>query len=405
MIRSGVNVLVLSAHLPFPPRWGFATRVYQLLRQISSHHEVTLLCYAAPGDGAVDELRKELPVEVVERARVGTAAKRLDQLRSLGSKVPYETRAVHSREMQEAIDRLCAERGFDVVQLESALLSPFTFPQTTRVVLDEHNLEYEVYARLQEAESSALRRQFYALQERRLRGFEERAWRLADACVTTSEREAEIIRPLAPDTLVAAVPNGVDVDYFRPAAEPAADPGLLVFNGVLDYRPNVDGVNFLVDDVLPLIKSRRPDVRLAVVGRGSAGAVEALRRRGVEATGEVPDVRPWLQRADVVVVPIRTGSGTRLKVVEGLAAGKPMVSTTVGCEGVDVRDEHLLIGDSAQDFADNVVRLLDEPELGARLARAGRELMEREYSWNRAGELLEAVYERVADPQRLAASS
>ena len=99
----------------------------------------------------------------------------------------------------------------------------------------------------------------------------------------------------------------------------------------------------------------------------------------------------------MVVVPIRTGSGTRLKVVEGLAAGKPMVSTSVGCEGVDVRDgEHLLIGDSPPDFADKVVRLLDDSELGGRLARSGRELMEREYSWNRAGELLEAVYEHVA---------
>lgn len=176
---------------------------------------------------------------------------------------------------------------------------------------------------------------------------------------------------------------------------------MLIFNGVLDYRPNVDAVNFLVDEVLPLVRSERPDVGLAVVGRGSAGALDDLRRRGVEATGEVPDVRPWLARAEVVVVPIRTGSGTRLKVVEGLAMGKPMVSTTVGCEGVDVRDgEHLLIGDSAQDFAKNVLRLLEEPELGGQLGRAGRELMEREYSWKRAGELLETVYERVANPHR-----
>jgi glycosyltransferase involved in cell wall biosynthesis len=400
------SVLVVSAHLPYPPRWGFGTRVYQLMRQIASRHDATLLCYAAPGDENVERLRQEFPVEAVERERTGVAAKRFDQLRSLGSKAPYDSRSVYSRELQRALDSLFAERGFDIVQLESALLTLFEIPRTARLVLDEHNLEYEVYGRLREAERSTLRREFYRLEERRMRRFEERAWQRAAGCVTTSEREAEIIRPLAPDTPVAVVPNGVDIDYFRPPAEPSVEPGMLVFNGVLDYRPNVDAVNFLVDEVLPLIRTERPEVRLAVVGRGSAGALDDLRRRGVEATGEVPDVRPWLARAEVVVVPIRTGSGTRLKVVEGLAMGKPMVSTTVGCEGVDVRnDEHLLIGDSAQEFAKKVLRLFEEPALGGQLGRAGRELMEREYSWDRAGELLESLYERVAGPHRPASQS
>jgi glycosyltransferase involved in cell wall biosynthesis len=297
--------------------------------------------------------------------------------------------------MQQAIDRLFAERDFDLVQLESTLLTPFHFPAGTRIVVDEHNIDYETYARMHETESSPLRRAFYRDQERRFQRWEQRWWREVAACVATSEREAEIMRRHAPETLVAAVPNGVDVDYFRPDPSPV-EPRTLVFNGVLDYRPNIDGVTFLVDEVLPLLRERFPDVRLTVVGRGPASEVRALERRGVEATGEVPDVRPYLRGAAVVVVPIRMGSGTRLKVVEALSLAKPVVSTTLGCEGVDVRDrEHLLIGDTPQAFAAQVERLFDDAEAGERLGRAGRELMERQYSWEYAGRLLEEVYASV----------
>jgi polysaccharide biosynthesis protein PslH len=387
------KVLVVSAHLPFPPRWGFGTRVYQLMRQIASRHDATLLCYAAPGNENVERLRQEFPVEVVHRPKQGVLRKRASQLRSLGSRVPYDVWTTHSRDMQRTIDRLCAERDFDIVQLESTLLALFRFPPEAKLVLDEHNVDYEVYARMHETERSPLRRAFYGSQERRFVRFEQRSWQEVAAVVATSEREAEIMRSHAPDTNVAAVPNGVDVEYFRPEPAPVAR-GTVVFNGVLDYRPNIDGVNFLVDEVLPLVRKQRPEVRLTVVGRGSESAVEALRRRDIDATGEVPDVRPYLRGAEVVVVPIRMGSGTRLKVVEGLALGKPVVSTTLGCEGVNVRDgEHLLIGDTAETFALQIVHLFEHPEVGEALGRAGRELTEREYSWDYAGELLEGVYQ------------
>jgi len=392
------NVLVVSAHLPYPPRWGFGTRVYQLMRQISSRHDATLLCYAAPGDENVERLRQEFPVEVVHREKQGVAGKRASQLRSLASRVPYDVWTTHSREMQRVIDRLCAEKSFDIVQLESTLLALFEFPPEARIVIDEHNVDYEVYARMHETERSPLRRAFYRSQERRFERFEQRGWQEVEAVVATSEREAEIMRRHAPDTPVTAVPNGVDVEYFRPDSAPV-EPGTLVFNGVLDYRPNIDGVNFLVDDVLPLVRKHRPDVRLTVVGRGSDADVKALRRRGVDATGEVPDVRPYLQGAEVVVVPIRMGSGTRLKVVEGLAMGRPVVSTTLGCEGVNVRDgEHLLIGDTAAAFAMQIVHLFEHPEVGEALGRAGRQLTEREYSWDYAGERLEQVYQQLSLP-------
>jgi polysaccharide biosynthesis protein PslH len=394
--RDGLNVLVIAARLPFPPRWGFATRVYHLTRQIAARHNVTLLTYAGSADAEnVERLRQEFAVETVTRDHPSRRAKRAKQLRSLASRTPYDSLATHSADMQRLIDRVAAAQRVDVVQIESTLLSIFRLPKDALVIVDEHNIDYEYYDRMRENERSPLRRAFYRLEQLRFRRFEQRCWREVDGCVMTSEREAAEVRQVAPETPAIGVPNGVDVDYFQPSEEPV-EPRTIVFNGTLDYRPNLDGAAFLVEQILPRLRERHPDVRVILVGRGSRADLGSFTGPGVEVTGEVPDVRPYLARAAVVAVPIRTGSGTRLKVVEGLAMGKPMVSTTLGCEGVDVRhEEHLLIADTAEAFAESLARLLDDPDYGEALGRAGRRKMVDEYSWAYAGQLLESLYQRV----------
>ena len=396
MSRDGLHVLVVAARLPYPPRWGFATRVYHLTRQLAARHDVTLVTYAGSADAEnVDRLREEFAVEVVTRDHPSRSAKRAKQLRSLASRTPYDSLATYSRELQRVIDRVAAARPVHVLQIESTLLSIFRRPEDALVLVDEHNIDYEYYDRMRANERSPLRRSFYRLEQVRFKHFEQRCWRAVDGCVTTSEREAEIVRAVAPATPTASVPNGVDVDYFHPTDEPV-DPGTIVFNGTLDYRPNLDGAAFLVKQVLPRLRERRPDVRVVLVGRGSPADLDSFRGPGVEVTGEVPDVRPYLARAAAVAVPIRTGSGTRLKVVEGLAMGKPLVSTTIGCEGIDVRhEEHLLIADTAEAFTDELARVLADPDYGRALGRAGRRKMVDGYSWDYAGELLESLYRQV----------
>jgi glycosyltransferase involved in cell wall biosynthesis len=406
--REALRVLVVGAQFPFPPRSGFETRFYQLLRQLASRHEITLLTYAAADElSDAEELRSEFDVEVVQRNPISRLEKRRDQLVSLTSTAPFAARDVRSGEMQDAIDRLSAHREFDAVQLESIFLWGYRFPTGTRIVLDEHNVEYEVFARMRDVERSALRRSFYRLEEIRVRRFEQSAWRQVAGCVVTSPREEQIVRAHAPETPTVVVPNSVDVDYFRPTGADVAD-RTIVFNGVLDYWPNVDAAHFLVDEVMPILRERCPGVRLMIVGRGRPAELEAFRRPDVDVTGEVPDVRPYLEGAAVVAVPIRMGGGTRLKVVEGLALEKPLVSTTLGCEGIDVRDgEHLLIADTAESFASQVMRIFDAPELGRALGSAGRSLVAREYSWDAAGERLAELYAQVvrrgpeAVPQRV----
>lgn len=297
--------------------------------------------------------------------------------------------------MQEAIDDMCSTERFDVIQLESSFLCTFRFPRNTQLVLDEHNIEYELFQRMCDGERSLPRRAFNRLEYMRFRRFEEACWGRVDACVVTSEREVEAVRSCAPDTPLAVVPNAVDIDYFAPSDTPA-EPHTVVFNGTLGYRPNLDGAHYLIDDIWPLVRDRYPDARLRLTGRTHGVDTRSLMRPGVELLGEVPDIRPYVSVAAVVAVPIRIGGGTRLKVVEGLAMGKAMVSTAVGCEGVAVRDgEHLLLADDAPAFASRISDLFENPVLGNELGRAGRRLIETRYSWDLASARLEALYQQI----------
>jgi glycosyltransferase involved in cell wall biosynthesis len=335
-------------------------------------------------------------VEVVERRRHNVAVKRYAQLRSLASLEPYFAREAFSPKMQRALNELCARRSFDVVQLEGTVLGKLAIPAHVRVVLDEHNIDYEVFRRMCEGERSLPRRTFNRWEYERVRRLEQRCWARVDGCIVTSEREEPVVAATAPRTLTAVVPNGVDLEYFAPAGG-NVEPRTVIFNGTLDYRPNVDAAFYLVEEVWPLVRQRCPDARLTLVGRGAQPRDRRrLSRPGVVVRGEVPDVRPYLERAAVVAVPVRMGGGTRLKVVEGLAMGKAMVSTSLGCEGIAVTDrKHLLIADDAEQFASRVVELFEHPTFGEALGRAGRTLMEAQYSWEHAVNRLEELYERV----------
>jgi glycosyltransferase involved in cell wall biosynthesis len=343
----------------------------------------------------VDALREQMGVEVVPWNRPSSGSKRAAQLLSLASRRPFACRSVQTAALQRALDEVCSRQQFDVIQLESSVLCGLRLPESTPVLLDEHNIEYEVFKRVWESERSPLRRFFNRLEYKRFKRHEQRWWARVDACAITSEREEPVLVEHAPRTPIAVVPNGVDLDYFRPRQDrPDAD--TVVFNGVLDYRPNVDAAQHLVDEVWPLVRRRRPQARLLIVGRGDEAERERLRCPGVELTGEVPDVRPYLAGAAVVIVPIRMGGGTRLKVVEALSMARPMVSTTLGCEGVNVRHgEHLLVADGAEELAGAVTQLLEDRWLAAELGRAGRRRMEEEYSWELAGDRLEELYARV----------
>jgi glycosyltransferase involved in cell wall biosynthesis len=301
--------------------------------------------------------------------------------------------------MQNALDELLADGVFDLVQVESSLMSGLDLRHATVTILDEHNIEYELLERTMHVERALPRKAFNLIEFLKVRQTERRAWKRYDGLVVTSQRERSEVNSAEPRKPVATVPNGVDLVRFAP--RPTASTSGLVYTGLMGYRPNIDAVTHFVREILPLIHHTRPEVTFTIVGWGSTHEVHALAGPRVIVTEGVPDVRPYLSNAEVVVAPIRIGGGTRLKILEALGMARPLVSTSLACEGLDVTaGDHLLVGDDPSQFAHAVLRLLQDRPLADRLGRAGRRLMELRYGWDASAAQLEALHERVLASKR-----
>jgi len=390
-----MKILMLSPWLPFPTNWGFAKRVFHLLEVLARRHDVTLLSYSEGNDADSVRVLEQLCTVRTVPAPAFPLGKRLAQLRSLASPTSFQRRTIRTPQMQQALDDLASGPPFDVIHVATSQLAGFRFDPRPILVLDEHNVEYELYYRTYQLERSPLRRLFAWLEYAKFKREEIATWRAAAGCAMTSRREAELVQQIVPGAPVAVVPNAVDTDFFAPAPGPV-DPDAIVMTGLMKYRPNIDGATFFVREILPRIRQVRPAATFYVVGGDPAPEVLRLAGPNVVVTGGVDDVRPYVHKAAVFVVPLRVGSGTRLKVLEGLSMGKPMVSTALGCEGIDVTDgEHLLVADQAAPFADAVLALMDDPARSRRLAERGRALMLAQYRWVTAGAALEAFYDRL----------
>lgn len=391
-----LRVLFVTPYLPVPPDFGGASRMYHLIRETERRHAVTTLSLSAPGDDpcqAGDALRRVVPVTVPLTARMAAApAKRLVQLRSLVSPRSFQHRFYWYVALQRAIDRLTTGEPFDVVQFEFSQMGVYRVPPGVSSILDIHNIEHDVLRRIA-ASGSPVRRLFNQIEYRKYRREEIDAWRRASGCVATSSGDAGIVSR-ATGRPVEVVPNGVDLDAFPRQPLDDADLRALVFVGAMRYRPNADAARFFVEEILPRLRTMMPDAELTIVGADPPPDVVTLGEvPGVRVTGTVPDVRPWVNNAGAVVVPLLSGGGTRLKILEAFAMGRPVVSTTIGAAGIEARDgEHLLLADRPEAFARAVTRLATEPGLRERLVERAYALVCDRYQWSAAAKRLEAVY-------------
>jgi sugar transferase (PEP-CTERM/EpsH1 system associated) len=387
---------MMTTSLPYPPNWGGGIRVYQFLRNLSRHHEVTLLTFGTPEDQEKVEALEKIchAVHTIRPAFTQKVSKRTTQLKSLVSQNSFTAGSITLPTMQTKLNELL-QTGFDLIQVEFGHLSGYDFGRSTPVILDEHNIEYELLYRMYLSERTGFRRFYNWLEYKKYQREERALWRRVDACIFTSDRETAMIREQVPDLRAITAPNGVDVDYFQPCSE-ETDPDSLVYTGLISYRPNTDAVLYFAQEILPLILKKRPKTVFNIVGMGPTPEVRRLQGPHVNVTGEVPDVRPYIAKAGVMVVPLRMGSGTRLKVLEGLAMGKPVVSTTIGCEGIDVRaDEHLRIADTPETIASAVVALQEERETALAMGTRGRSLVVDRYSWASITDHLELFHREI----------
>ncbi len=392
-----MKVLFVCPTVPWPPDAGGRTRTSNLVREASKHCEVHLRCVLDPG---CDESALEPFARHVASAR-GFPRGPAGVVKSLTR--PKLERWFHSPRLEAELARELATGAFDVVHLDEMFLARVLPPgDRTPVVVHHHKLDVELAAAVADFDPRARRDPRARLDLEKLRRLERAAAERSRYHVTCGASEARRLEARYPGLSAAAVPSGVDAERFAPPdPAPARDAERVLFLGTMSYPPNVDAAVWMVREILPRLRERRPNAQLEILGRDPAPQVRALQDApGVHVRGGVDDVRAALSLAGVLAVPLRIGGGTRLKIVEALAMECPVVSTRVGAEDLPLEDpEHLLLRDAADEFAEALSTTLADAEAAHARAAAGRLRVLDQLTWSRLAErLVQSWREAAAAP-------
>ena len=395
-----MKLLFLTGTLPYPPTDGWKIRVFALLRGLAQHHDVSVVSFMRPIDDALaaQRLREHgIALHVIPRDPRYAPAK---LLQGLISQTAFPILNYRDERMAQLVRHVLRSDTFDLVQIESIHMAQYCVGLPQPTILDLHNIESLLMRRYARQETNPLKRAYAEITWRKLATYERDTCRLFSHCLTCSDDERVLLQTRCGVDRVSVIPNGVDIDAYAAhdvgspngAATPPGD--RIVFVGRMDYHANVEGVRWFCRHVWPRIRTDRPGALFQIVGGYPVPEISRLAHAGeIEVTGFVTDVRPYVKQASVVVVPLRVGGGTRLKILEALAMSKPLVSTTVGAEGIEaVPDRDLVIADRPVEFADEVVSLLSQPERRQALGAAGYRLVQNQYNWERIVKDLEKIY-------------
>lgn len=403
-----MRILYVSQIIPYPPHGGVLQRGYNLLRELAREHDVHLLAFHHP-----DELHSGEPLQracealasfcrEVEYFELWPKRSALHKFLALGlaalHPLPFSVLAQRNETLSRRIAGLCGGANPpDILHLDTVALAPYAAGcGHVPAVLTHHNIESRLMERRAAHERGTLQRFYVEAQARRLRRYE------LDVCgqfplnITVSAADASLLEEICPGARTCVVPNGVDTDYFQPRR--SAETPAVVFTGGMNMFANRDAVEWFLGDIWPLVKAKVPGVRFFAIGqRPSQRVLDAARHdEAVVAPGHVADVRPWVAQAAVYVVPMRVGGGTRLKVLDAMAQGKAIVTTSLGAEGIEAsNDAHFILADDARSFAATVVDLIGRPDRRREMGDAARVRVESHYSWRILGKRLGAAYARV----------
>ena len=387
------RVLFVSGARLVPAKLGPARRNHHLIDQLCRFYDVSVLSLGTPACASI--FAATLPHSVTRARFVAAACPRTV---SFIYKLWQTARGrcdflpALAPELHKGCAALTSRHRFDAVILSSALLRRLPLPAGVPVISDAHNVEFDVLRRMAVTADSLCRRQ-YARRQRTITEREEREnAQSVELMLAASERDRELFRHHLQVAAVEVVPNGIDVSEFRPVPTTGRAP-VIVFTGLLSYYPNQHAVRWFLNEVFPQVLRRVPTARLVIGGAAPPRWLKAKQHDvHVEITGEVPDMRPILARAAVVVAPLHIGGGTRVKILEALAMAKPVVSTSIGAEGLGLEHgQSILIGDDAESFAAHVVSLLVDAERGAHLAARGRRQVLQRFDWDQIGDHLQQL--------------
>lgn len=399
-----MNILMIAPSLPYPPASGGALRVYSVLRGLrAAGHHVTLLALDDSGINPADTPLNDLCARI-ETFPTPVRSKKQRLTTLLTSTQADLAHRLYSGELSQRLREVLSHERFDLVQceaLETACYLPIAkaAQPTAKLCLDTFNAEYHLQRVIAGIDARDPKRWPLALyswiQAGRIETFEREMCALADIVIAVSPEDADLLRPFRPDGRIHVLPSAISVDDYTGDVQPAPlGSNALVFTGKMDYRPNVDAALWLVNDILPLIRQRVPDTTITLVGQQPSPRLEALRRiHGVTITGRVDSVVPYLRGGTVYIAPLRMGSGTRLKLLEAMAAGSPIVATTTAAAGLmpDAKAA-MCIADGAPRFADAVIDLLTSPERRAHMTEAGKIAVRAHYDWSATAPVLLDIY-------------
>ena len=401
-----MRVLWIKTSPLHPLTRGGDLRTFNILKHLHQRHEVTFVGMIADKEQELGSRESDQYSSQAVWVRESKTSLKLSRLRFMAgaavnilSSLPYAVSRFRSSTLHESLAKLLKTKKFDV------LICDFLFPAASLPwelkagcgfpwVLFQHNVESMIWAR-RCSEMRGVSGIYFRSQWRRMLKFETTASLRFDAVLVVSEEDERIFQEqLLLPNLVGSVPTGVDLEFFQTTPRMLTIRPTVMFMGSMDWYANVDAVTWFVGSIWHLVRSRVPESRFVIVGRQPPPAIRDLssESEGIEVTGTVPDVRPFLRSAHAMVVPLRIGGGTRLKIFEAMAAEVPVVSTTIGAEGLPVvHGKHILIGDDAESIADAVVNLLCQPKLGLQLSQVALAEIATPNSWDAAAQTMERL--------------
>jgi sugar transferase (PEP-CTERM/EpsH1 system associated) len=377
-----MRIFYICRRVPFPPDRGDKIAAFNAIRHLAARHEVHVFCL---GDGVRDLANisgLQAYAKSVSAAPVDEFTIKLRALAALVTGQPLSVAALNESKLHDAIQKKFTELRPDLIIVYSCNMAQFAehFPNVPRIMHfgDLDSLKWPQYAE----RSSIPLNWIYAIEARRLLGYERHIAQIFSHALVHTEIEKHDFERLIPGIPVAVVGNGVDLDYFRSAGE-AKKPASMVFTGVMDYRPNIDAVVWFCDEILPIVQANIPVANFTICGSRPAPAVRRLaKRRGVRVTGWVADARPYLDRAEIFVAPLRMARGVQNKLLEALAMGLPCVASTAAWSGTAVADgQGILATDEPREFARHVIDLLGDSDGRAEMARRARAAAVANYRW------------------------
>ena len=389
-----MRILFISPFLPYPENSGSKMRAMSIIRSLKSH-KVFLLAFREEAEKYHDnELTKFCEeLYVIQRPEITSFQRFINHF----SLKPLLSKRFYLSESRKKIKHIIRDKEIDIVVGETLLVAEYIKNlKNIYKVLDEHNLEFVRASRRIEDCESWVKKIYLYLITIRLKRYELKIIQKFDRCLVCSEVDQKTIERFLPNSNVTVIPNSVDTQYFK-LVKVKNESKKVTFTGTMWYEPNVDAVKYFIRKILPLLKNDLPNIEFTIVGDNPTEDILSLsQEKGVSITGHVKDIRPYLADSLVFVAPIRMGSGTRLKILSAMSMGIPIVSSKVGCEGIDTKDgESICIADTPYQFSNKIIKLFKEKDYRDRIAMAGRKLIETKYSLDVIGKKMDLLWKKI----------